>query len=104
MNLNHKIYFPRIEEPILIHLNFFFVVCQNEVGTIGRNTLPSNIIKRFKEIFYPPKQVEDITQIFKEINNSLYKPGEEKILDDRAAGKLGEFMTILNSQNFCEIS
>ena len=67
LNLNHKIYFPGIEEPILIHPNFFFVVCQNEVGTIGRNTLPPNIIKRFKEIFYPPQQIEDIAQICKEI-------------------------------------
>ena len=40
----------------------------------------------------------------KEINNSLYKPGEEKVLDDKTAGKLGEFMIKLNSQNFCEIS
>ena len=40
MNLNHKIYFPGIEEPILIHPNFFFVVCQNKIGTMGRNTLP----------------------------------------------------------------
>ena len=50
MNLNHSIYFPGIENPINIHPNFFFVVCQNEIGTIGRNTLP--LIKRFKEIFY----------------------------------------------------
>ena len=100
MNLNHKIYFPRIEEPILIHLNFFFVVCQNEIGTIERNTLPPNIIKTFKEIFYPPKQVEDITQICKEINNSLYKRGEEKVLDDRAAGKLGKFMIKLKFPKF----
>ena len=40
MNLNYKIYFPGIEELILIHPNFFFVVCQNKIGTIGRNTLP----------------------------------------------------------------
>ena len=104
MNLNHKIYFPGIEEPILIHPNFFFVVCQNEVGTIGRNTLPPNIIKRFKEIFYPPQQKEDISQICKEINNSLYKPGENKTTDDETAERLGEFMIELNSQNFCEIA
>ncbi len=40
MNLNHEIYFPGIEQLILIHPNFFFVVCQNEIDTIGRNTLP----------------------------------------------------------------
>ena len=104
MNLNISINFPGIEKPILIHPNFFFVVCQNEVGTIGRNTLPPNIIKRFKEIFYPPQQVEDIAQICKEINNSLYQPGEEKIIKEEQAGKLGEYMIKLNSNNFSEIS
>ncbi len=29
--------FPDIEKPVLIHPNYFLVVCQNEVGTIGRN-------------------------------------------------------------------
>ena len=104
MNLNHKIYFPGIENPINIHPNFFFVVCQNEVGTIGRNTLPPNIIRRFKEIFYPPQQIKDISQICKEINSSLYKPGEDKVIDDKTAEKLGEFMIKLNQQNFSEIS
>jgi MoxR-like ATPase len=104
MNLNISINFPGIEKPILIHPNFFFVVCQNEVGTIGRNTLPPNIIKRFKEIFYPPQQVEDIAQICKEINNSLYQQGEEKIITEVQAGKLGEYMIKLNSNNFSEIS
>ena len=40
MNLNYKIYFPGIEEPILIHPNFIFVICQNEIRIMGRNTLP----------------------------------------------------------------
>ena len=32
-NLNISINFPGIEKPILIHPNFFFFVCRNEVGT-----------------------------------------------------------------------
>ena len=76
MNLNHEIYFPGIEEPILIHPNFFFVVCQNEIDTIGR--ILYLLIKRFKEIFYPSQQIEDIGQICKEINNSLYKVKKKK--------------------------
>ena len=67
MILNHSIYFPGMENPIKIHPNFFFIVCQNEVGTIGRNPLPPNIIRRFKEIFYPPQEEDDIAQICKEI-------------------------------------
>jgi len=37
-------------------------------------------MKIFKEIFYPPQQKEDIAQICKEINNSLYKPWRRKKL------------------------
>ena len=103
MNLNHSIFFPGIENPIEIHPNFFFVVCQNEVVTIGRNTLPQNIIRRFKEIFYPRQEIKDISQISKEINCSLYKNGEDKIIDEQTAEKLGEFMIKLNEENFSEI-
>ena len=66
--------------------------------------MPPNIIRRFKEIFYPPQQVEDIAQICKEINASLYKTGEDKVIDDKTAEKLGEFMIKLNKENFSEIS
>ena len=83
MNLNVNINFPNIEKPILISSNFFSIVCQKEVGTIGRNTLPPNIIKRFKEIFYPPQQTKDIAPIYKEINNSFYQPGEEKVRKEK---------------------
>ena len=89
-----------IEKPILTHPNFFFFVCQNEVG---RNTLPPNIIRRFKEIFYPPQKIEDIAQIFIEINNSLYQPGEGKIIKEEQVRKLGEYMIKLNSNNFSMI-
>ena len=104
MNLNANINFPNIEKSILIHSNFFSIVCQNEVETIGRNTLPPNIIKRFKEVFYPPQQTKDIAPIYKEINNSFYQPGEEKVIKEEHAGKLGEYMIKLNSNNFSEIS
>ena len=101
MNFDTSIYFPGIENPINIHPKFFFVVCQNEVCAKGRNALPHNIKRRFKEIFYPPLLVEDITKICKEIiNNRLYR----KVIDERTAEKLGEFMIKLNKENFSEIS
>ena len=103
MNLNNNINFPGIEKPILIHPNFFFVVCQNEVGIKGRNALPPNIIRRFKKIFYPSLEVVDIVEICREINNDLYRPGEKKIISDEQAERLGEYMIKLNSNNFSEI-
>ena len=102
-NIDNKINFPGIEDAILIHPNFFFVVCQNEVGTIGRNTVPSNILRRFKEIYYP-LQGEDIFQICKDINLSLYLKGTDKVIKDEQAERLGEYMIKLNSKNFSEIS
>ena len=88
MNLNHSIYFPRIENPIEIHPNFFFVIRQNEVKTIGRNAFPQNIRRRFKEIFYPPQWVKDISQICREINSSLYTIEEDKVIDYYTAENL----------------
>ena len=101
MNFDTSIYFSGIENPINIHPKFFFVVCQNEVCGKGRNALPHNIKRRFKEIFYPPLLVEDSKKICKEIiNNRIYK----KAIDERTAEKLGEFMIKLNKENFSEIS
>ena len=98
-----SIYFAGIDKPIKIHPDFFFVICQNEVGNIGRNELPSNISRRFIEILYPAQDLKDITQICKDINNSLYKNNEHKIIEDNQAEKLGEFMIELNKLNNSEI-
>ena len=103
INSDINIIFPGIDKPILIHPNFFFVICQNEVG-MDRNIIPSNIIKRLKEIYYPHQLVEDISYICKEINNSFYGTVEEKVIKEEQAEKLGEYMIKLNSNNFSEIS
>lgn len=70
---------------------------------LGRNTLPQGFVGKFKEIFYPPLQIEDIAQICIEINNSLYQPGEDKIIKEEQVRKLGEYMIKLNSNNFSMI-
>jgi len=47
-NINQGIYFPSVEEIIFPSENFHFIVCQNFVGTIGRNLVPDSIISRFR--------------------------------------------------------
>ena len=71
INYSGKIYFPGIENPIKINPNFFFVVCQNEFGTKGRNKLPKNISRKLKTIFYPSLCQYDIEGIINEIKNKL---------------------------------
>ena len=66
--------------------------------------MPQNIRRRFKEIFYPPQWVEDISQICREINSSLYIMGEDKVIDDCTAEKLVVFMIKLNKENISGIS
>ena len=103
INLKYNIYFPGIENPISIHPNFFFVICQNEPGTIGRNYLPQNIKKRIKEIFYPPQEIEDIVKICKDISKDIYKEKYDD-LNEMNAERLGKYMINLNKKNFEEIS
>jgi len=40
---NQDMIIPEIEEITSIDSNFFFIICQNDVGTFGRNELPDKI-------------------------------------------------------------
>ena len=86
-NINQGIYFPSIEEIIFPSENFHFIVCQNFVGTIGRNLVPDSIISRFR-----------ILNLCIDIKNSLLgKYNDEKT--DIEAEKLGLFMYNLNKSD-----
>lgn len=67
-----KIYIPGLNEPVTIDNDFFFVACQNDVGTIGRNAIPSSILPRFKILYYPIQPKDDISNICLKIAQSLY--------------------------------
>jgi len=97
-----KIYFPGIENPIKIHTNFFFVACQNEIGTKGRNKLPANISRKLKTIFYPSVHlIKDIDDIIREIKSNLDK--EYHFIEHYASFRidteeLAEFIFTLNKK------
>ena len=51
-NNDQYIYIAGLNDKNFIQKNFFFIACQNDLGTIGRNPLPPLILKRFKELKY----------------------------------------------------
>jgi len=52
LNLNSKIYIPGIKKKIQINQKFFFISCQNDFTTTGRNSLPKLLAKKLKFITF----------------------------------------------------
>jgi len=97
------IYIPGMENPIKINKGFWFIACQNELETKGRNKVPESILHKLKEIYYPEPKIEDIEQICMEKNNDLYFPGQEKAIDEGKARLVGRFIIELKNLNCPEI-
>ena len=77
-NINCKIYIPGIKKKIKISQKFFFIACQNDFTTAGRNSLPKLLAKKLKCIPYPEPPLEDIKKICSNINLELYTKYDEK--------------------------
>ena len=77
LNFNNTIYIPGINKKIQINQKFFFIACQNDFTTAGRNSLPKLLAKKLKCIPYPEPPLEDIQKICSSINLDLYKNYEE---------------------------
>ena len=77
---NQDLIIPGIEGMTSIDPNFFFIICQNDVGTFGRNELPDKIKIKLRKIIYPEQTKEEIESICSSINNSLYEQGEKNKL------------------------
>ena len=73
LNLNCKIFIPGIIKKISINQKFFFIACQNDFTTTGRNSLPKLLAKKLKCIPYPEPPKEDIQKICSSINLELYE-------------------------------
>ena len=77
-NINCKIFIPGIKKKIKISQQFFFIACQNDFTTAGRNSLPKLLAKKLKCIPYPEPPIEDIKKICSNINLELYTKYDEK--------------------------
>ena len=86
-NFEKFIYIPNINEKIKIDNKFYFIVCQNETGTEGRNILPYTIQKRLKILKYPNPEDDDILKICKDIKNIIYTKKDSNNDDDIKLGK-----------------
>ena len=78
LNLNCKIFIPGIKKRIKINPKFFFIACQNDFTTAGRNSLPKILAKKLKCIYYPEPPMEDIQKICSNINLELYNIYDEE--------------------------
>ena len=96
---NQDLIIPGIEGSTSIDPNFFFIICQNDVGTFGRNELPDKIKIKVRKIIYPEQTKEEIESICSSINSSLYEEGEKNRLDDIEAKYCGDFMIEVNQNN-----
>ena len=95
---HQSIYISGVENPICINQNFFFIACQNDLGTIGRNTIPSTIASRFRYFKYPEQEAKEISSICIEIAKNLYG-NHDRSFTDEDAGKVGQYMVELNKLN-----
>ena len=96
---NQDLIIPGIDGITSIDPNFFFIICQNDVGTFGRNELPDKIKIKLRKIVYPEQSKEEIEAICSDINSSLYEKGEKNKLDDIEARYCGDFMIDVNKNN-----
>ena len=104
---DYNIYIPGLGRKIKINENFIFIVCQNKVGTLGRNQLPPLIESSLREFTYPShikktnEEIQiienDIQNICVEINKCIQKEySKTKILDEKQAKNIGKFMLKFN--------
>jgi len=101
-NFNKRNRIPGVEGPIIFNNKFFFIICQNESITLGRNLIPKQIENRLRTIYYPPAEINDIEEICKNINKDINESLNVDVncrLTEEDAKKCGEYMMKLNELN-----
>ena len=89
---NQDLIIPGIERKVSIDPDFFFIICQNDIGTFGRNELPDKIKIKLRTFKYPEQTKEEIESICESLNKSLYEDTEKEKLEDKDARYCGHFM------------
>ena len=91
-NYNKKIRIPGIEGPIIMNDRFFFIICQNDSNTLGRNIIPKELDCKLRTIYYPTAEnYDDIKEICKNINNDISQNISDKLPEEEAM-KCGKYM------------
>jgi hypothetical protein len=82
-----------------INRNFFFIICQNEMSTFGRNDLPEKIKSKVRILIYPPQTGEELQDICHSIYKSL-DINQNKNTDAYKKAKLcGMFLDKINKKS-----
>ena len=97
-NLNKNILLPGLDKPIDIDPNFFFIVCQNDLDNLGRNSVPEKLQRKLRNISYPEQTNEEIKDICKQKRNKDFGNNKESdlLFSEAHAESLGEFMKEYN--------
>ncbi|KAK8878640.1 hypothetical protein M9Y10_005420 [Tritrichomonas musculus] len=94
--IESDIFIPGLDNSISISPDFFFIACQNELGTLGRNAIPETISPRFVYIDYPTPSKEDLQNICVQISKGGETEDTKDLIPDQVSRKLAEYMTELN--------
>lgn len=63
--LKTKLLLPGMDKPLDINDNFFFIVCQNDLDNLGRNSVPEMLQRKLRNLYYPKQTEEEIKKICK---------------------------------------
>ncbi|KAK8895427.1 hypothetical protein M9Y10_023891 [Tritrichomonas musculus] len=100
--IGKDVFIPGIGETISIDPDFFFIACQNELGTLGRNAIPTSIASRFRYFDYPELKDDEIAELCVSKRFVLYDKKDREDLYNKEnfikdSRNLGRFMITLNN-------
>ena len=80
-----------------ISSSFFLIICQNNIGIVGRTELPPSLMKKIRKINYPELEVEDVKKICNDIDKFLCNENEEQnMIGKDQSEKIGQCMIEIN--------
>ena len=96
-----KIYIPGMvsyDKEFIISSTFFLIICQNNVGIIGRSELPSSLKRKIRKINYPELEDKEIEKICNDIDNFLSENNKNMLIGKEESEKIGRLMIEINKE------
>lgn len=87
---------PGIGESVSVNIRFMFIACQNDIRSIGRKILPSNISKRVRTFEYPKLTLDDISFSCMQIIQNELGSSTQLFGDPELPQQIASFMIHLN--------
>ena len=78
---------------------FFLIICQNNVGIIGRSELPSSLMRKIRKLNYPKLEDNEIEKICYDIDKFLSNNNKNNSIGKEESIKLGKCMIKINKEN-----